>query len=49
MAGTEEKPERLSLWWRNSVILVMACRVCRPDMGERPLLRGRPAHSGARG
>ena len=24
MAGIEEKPERLSPWWRNSVILVMA-------------------------
>ena len=23
MAGTEEKPERLSLWWRNAVIIVV--------------------------
>ena len=47
MAGTEVKPEKLSAWWRNAVILVVA-RVRRPDLDERPLLRGRPAHPGTR-
>ena len=48
MPGTEEEPERLSPWWRNSVILVLVAGFAVLVLGKRPFLRGCPARSGAR-